>query len=130
LGDYKFIVLGSYHSGLLELMPSFDEALNDPVQSELRGCERPSQRLSQGKKVEFPCFVVSVFGTVYRFYRHPELYLMPYMEPIVREIIYNENADIQKPYNEVDTRYLDAKSIYLESLESARKLKEALNNAK
>lgn len=112
-------------------MPTYEEALCDPILSQKWGCESLSQKLTKGKMQKYPCLQIGIGGVVYKFYRHPELFLMPHIASMVREITYNEENNVKiEHYKKVKSKYITCKRIYQRAFQSALKLKEAFNNGK
>lgn len=129
MGTYKFVILGCLHSGFFGDIKPFAQALNDPIQSKLWGCEHLSQRLIKGKWLDFPIAPPITIGTVqYSFFRHPELYMIPEIQSLVEKINYNEQNNISTPYDEVNSKYHTARNVYNSAYNVSRKLKEALSN--
>lgn len=128
MGNHKFVILGCLHSGVLDNVPSLSEALNAPIHNKMWGCENHSQRLISGKWKEHPYLEISIGGCNYRFFRHPDLYMIPHIQTLVNKINYNEQNNICVPYDEVNAKYHDARNVYNLAYNAGVKMKEVLRN--
>ena len=119
--------MGAYHAGLLNGLKSFNECLSDPALSGLKGCVKPAQKYSQGIWVDYPTLEVPIRGKMYRFFRHPELYLIPAVSVMIAEANHDIDRQAVDSFDLIGAREQEAYSLYRDALETCRKIKEALS---
>lgn len=101
----------------------FHKAISDPISNKRLGCENPSQKHSMGKWKESPFFEIMFRGELWRFFRHPELYLSSSALFTVGRL--NRERDFPSRYNETPAIEDEILETYDEALEACLKLKKA-----
>ncbi len=108
------------HSGMIGVVPPVANC--DLIEKERLGCEKPTQRIVGGVKIDYPILQSEFLGDEVLIYRHPYFFISDSVWAWFEEYSYYKSVTDTTPYRDRDPRYMQAVRVYENEL--ARRTKK------